>query len=75
MVEKYKPFKIVCHGVSIPAGEYDYRFLNIIENKKLSMNAIYYSKFCNKLVIDCGFDWYNCVIKLTDCEDINFIFY
>ena len=35
MVEKYKPFKIVCHGVSIPAGEYDYRFLNIIENKDI----------------------------------------
>ena len=35
VVEKYKPFKIVCHGVSIPAGEYDYRFLNIIENKDI----------------------------------------
>jgi len=33
--EKYKPFKITCHGVSTPAGEPNYRFLNIIENKDI----------------------------------------
>ena len=34
-VEKYKPFKITCHGVSTPVGESDYRFLNVIENKDM----------------------------------------
>ena len=35
ILSKYKPFKIVCHGVSIPVGEANYRFLNIVENKKI----------------------------------------
>ena len=35
IVEKYKPFKITCHGVSTPAGESNYRFLNVIENKEI----------------------------------------
>ncbi len=35
---KYKPFKIVCHGVSTPKGESNYRFLNIIENKDIIKN-------------------------------------
>ncbi len=32
IAEKYKPFKITCHGVSTPAGEPNYRFLNVTEN-------------------------------------------
>ena len=32
IAEKYKPFKITCRGVSTPAGEPNYRFLNVIEN-------------------------------------------
>ena len=32
---KYKPFKITCHGVSIPSGESNYRFLNVLENKDI----------------------------------------
>lgn len=35
VVEKYKPFKIVCYGVSTPVDESNYRFLNIIENKDI----------------------------------------
>ena len=35
VLAKYKPFKIVCHGVSTPVGESNYRFLNIIENKDI----------------------------------------
>ena len=35
VAEKYKPFKITCHGVSTPVGESNYRFLNIIENKDI----------------------------------------
>lgn len=35
VVEKYKPFKITCCGVSTPKGESNYRFLNIIENKDI----------------------------------------
>ena len=35
VLSKYKPFKIICHGVSIPVGESNYRFLNIIENKDI----------------------------------------
>jgi len=35
VVEKYKPFKITCHGVSTPVGEPDYRFLNVAENKEI----------------------------------------
>ena len=31
--EKYKPFKIKCHGVSTPVGEPNYRFLDVVENK------------------------------------------
>lgn len=38
ILSKYKPFKIVCHGVSIPVGEPNYRFLNIIENKDIIKN-------------------------------------
>ena len=38
VLSKYKPFKIVCHGVSIPIGEPNYRFLNIIENKDIIKN-------------------------------------
>ena len=34
-LEKYRPFRITCHGVSTPAGEADYRFLNVIENKEI----------------------------------------
>ena len=32
VAEKYKPFKITCHGVSTPVGEPDYRFLDVVEN-------------------------------------------
>ena len=35
VLSKYKPFKIVCHGVSIPKGEPHYRFLDVIENKDI----------------------------------------
>ena len=35
VLSKYKPFKIVCYGVSTPLGESNYRFLNIIENKDI----------------------------------------
>ena len=35
VVEKYKPFKITCHGVSTPAGESNYRFLNVVENREI----------------------------------------
>ena len=35
VLSKYKPFKIVCHGISTPKGESNYRFLNIIENKDI----------------------------------------
>ena len=35
VLAEYKPFKIVCHGVSVPPGEPDYRFLNVIENKNI----------------------------------------
>ena len=35
VLSKYKPFKIVCHGVSTPIGEPNYRFLNIVENKEM----------------------------------------
>lgn len=38
LLEKYKPFKIVCHGVSTPVGESNYRFLNIVENKDIIKN-------------------------------------
>ena len=38
VVEKYKPFKITCHGVSTPVGEPDYRFLNVSENKEIIKN-------------------------------------
>ena len=35
VAEKYKPFKIKCHGVYTPIGESNYRFLDIIENKEI----------------------------------------
>ena len=35
ILSQYEPFKIVCHGVSIPSSESNYRFLNIIENKDI----------------------------------------
>ena len=35
VLSKYKPFRIVCHGVSTPTGESNYRFLNIVENKDI----------------------------------------
>lgn len=35
VLERYRPFKITCHGVSTPVGESDYRFLNITENKDI----------------------------------------
>ena len=35
VAERYKPFRITCHGVSTPAGEPDYRFLDVIENKDI----------------------------------------
>lgn len=35
VLSKYKPFKIVCHGVSVPTSESNYRFLNIVENKDI----------------------------------------
>ena len=38
ILSKYNPFKIVCHGVSIPKGEPNYRFLDIIENKEIIQN-------------------------------------
>lgn len=38
ILSKYKPFKIVCYGVSTPIGEVNYRFLNIIENKEIIKN-------------------------------------
>jgi 2'-5' RNA ligase len=39
VLSKYKPFKIVCHGVSTPIGELNYRFLNIVENKDIIKNV------------------------------------
>ena len=38
VLEKYEPFKIVCHGVSTPVGESNYRFLNITLNKDIIKN-------------------------------------
>ena len=38
VLSKYRPFKIVCHGVSTPAQESHYKFLNIIENKDIIKN-------------------------------------
>ena len=35
VAEKYKPFRITCHGVYTPAGESDYRFLDVTENKDI----------------------------------------
>ena len=35
VVEKYKPFKITCHGVSTPVGESHYRFLDVVENRDI----------------------------------------
>lgn len=35
VLSKYKPFKIICHGVSTPINESNYRFLNIIHNKEI----------------------------------------
>jgi 2'-5' RNA ligase len=35
VLSKYKPFKVVCHGVSIPPKEPNYRFLDIVENKDI----------------------------------------
>ena len=35
---KYKPFKITCHGVYTPAGEPEYSFLDVIENKDIIKN-------------------------------------
>ena len=35
VLAKYKPFKIVCHSVSTPVGESNYRFLNIVEDKDI----------------------------------------
>ena len=38
VLSEYKPFKIVCHGVSTPEGESNYRFLNITLNKNIIKN-------------------------------------
>ena len=38
VLSEYKPFKIVCHGVSTPEGESNYRFLNITLNKDIIKN-------------------------------------
>ena len=38
VAEKYKPFKITCRGVYTPAGEPEYRFLDVIENKDIIKN-------------------------------------
>ncbi len=38
--EKYKPFKITCHGVSTPVGEPNYRFLDVVENKDIIQDLI-----------------------------------
>ena len=38
VLSKYKPFKIVCHGISTPKGESNYRFLNILDNKDIIKN-------------------------------------
>ena len=35
VLSKYEPFKIVCHGVSTPIGEPNYRFLDVVENKDI----------------------------------------
>ena len=35
VLSKYEPFKIVCHGVSTPLGEPNYRFLDVVENKEI----------------------------------------
>lgn len=35
IVSKYKPFKIICSGVSTPNVDSDYRFLNIVLNKDI----------------------------------------
>ena len=38
VAERYKPFKITCHGVYTPAGEPEYRFLDVTENKDIIKN-------------------------------------
>ena len=35
IVKNYKPFKIICSGVSTPLVDSDYRFLNVIYNKDI----------------------------------------
>ena len=35
VLAKYKPFKIVCHGVYTPEREPNYRFLDVVENKDI----------------------------------------
>ena len=35
VLSRYEPFKIVCHGISTPTKESNYRFLNIVENKDI----------------------------------------
>jgi len=35
IVSNYKPFKIVCSGISTPKVDSDYRFLNVIYNKEI----------------------------------------
>ena len=34
----YEPFKIICHGISTPLVDSNYRFLNIVENKDIIKN-------------------------------------
>ena len=38
ILANYEPFEIVCHGVSTPIGESNYRFLNIVKNKDIIKN-------------------------------------
>lgn len=35
VLKTYKPFKIICRGVSSPRGENNYKFLNIVLNKDI----------------------------------------
>jgi 2'-5' RNA ligase len=35
IVKNYKPFKIICSGVSTPLVDSDYRFLNVVYNKDI----------------------------------------
>ena len=51
ILSKYSPFKIICHGVSTPNIDSDYRFLNIIHNKEIIKQIS--DKIYNSIIPEC----------------------